>query len=294
VDYTTTGLLANMKRRGFTPAGSGLTTDDFLQVLSEQLRSYIPAFLKGLREEFIIAQLSVTVTSPTVPIPPRACGAALRSIGWQYADGRVRPLDRIEPERRGDWALTGSEPQGFIFQGNNCILLPAVSSGTLVVSYQQRPGELVLPTDCAVVTTINSTVIVTVASMPASWGSGTLLDLVGAEPNFKLKAMDVPVNFVSGGTTISFSDTLPTDLAEGDFICAATETCVPQLPMECFDLLAQAAAFQIATSTGSDRMKSIGLSLERLEKQLASVLSPRADGSPRVIVNRSGIGRRRF
>ena len=48
-DYTTIGLLANMKRRGFIPAGCGLTTSDLLQILTSELRNYIPAFLKGIR-----------------------------------------------------------------------------------------------------------------------------------------------------------------------------------------------------------------------------------------------------
>lgn len=295
-DYTTTGLLANMKRRGFTPSSSGLTTSDLLSCLSETLRTYIPAFLKGLREEFIISQLSIAVTSATVPVPARACGIALRTIGWLESDGRVRPLTRIEPERRSDWGQSGSSPRGFMFQGNNCILVPAVTSGTLVVSYQQRTGELVLPTSAAVIDNrLNSTTLV-VSNAPNTIASDVLCDVVGFQPNFKLKAMDLEVVAVSdnggGFSSVVFTDTLPTTFVAGDFLCLANETCVPaELPLECFDLLAQATAFQIASDTGSERLKTITLALERLEKQVALVLSPRDDGGARVIVNRSRIGR---
>ncbi len=125
VDYTTVGLIANTRRRASLPEGSGFTDNDFLQVLSEQLRNYIPAFLKGIREEFIIAQASATVTAATVPIPTRACGAALRTIAWTMSDGTLRDLARIEPERRNDYGSSTGEPVGYVFQGNNIILVPA-------------------------------------------------------------------------------------------------------------------------------------------------------------------------
>ncbi len=296
-DYTTTGLLRNLKRRGFIPSGSGLTTSDLLEVASEQLRTYIPAFLKGLREEFIIAQLAITVTAPTVPIPVRACGVALRSIGWTCSDGSVRQLTRIEPERRNDWALSGSEPQGFMFQGNSAILIPAVSSGTLVVSYQQRPGELVLPTDCCVVASwVSETALSVSGTLPTSFAVGAICDVVRATPNFDLLGMDCEITglFPAGPLTTVQLSSAPEDTVEGDYLCMASETPIPRLPLECFDLLAQATAFQIASDTGSERLPAIKLGLDRVEQQVTAVLSPRSDSTARVIVNRSGIGRRGF
>lgn len=281
-----------MKRRGFIPSGSGLDTSDILQILTEQLRNYIPAFLKGLREEFIIKQLSVTVTSGTVPIPVRACGVALRTIGWTCADGTVRPLTRIEPERRQDWPASGGEPQGYMFQGNNVILFPPASAGTLVVSYQQRPGELVATTDVGAITAIDAgTRTLTFDSLPSTFTDAKVYDIVSSAPNFDLLGLDVSVDAATA-TTLQLTEAIPAGVFEGNYVCLATETCVPQLPLECFDLLAQAAAVEIAQSTGSSRLQALKDGLKDLREQVAMILSPRSDGSARVIVNRSGIGRR--
>lgn len=294
-DFTTVGLIANMKRRGFLPAGSALKTSDLLNVLSEQLRNYIPAFLKKLREEYIIATLSVTVTGPVIPMPARAVGAALRWLKWRHSDGSLLPIVRIEPERAGNYATSGSCPQAYYFEGNNAVLLPPVSSGTLVLGFQQRPGQLVLPTDCAKLTALEDAFTWDVASKPNSIVAGVLCDIVSAQSgtNFKLLAMDLVVDSVTP-TTIAFTTQLPTDIQPGDFVCLASETCIPQLPLEVHDLIAQSAAYQVASDTGSSRLAAITDALTKLEQQLTTLLTPRNDGSARAIVNRSSIGRGRI
>ncbi len=430
-DYTTTGLIRNAKRRGFIPTGSGLTTSELLEVLSEQLRNYIPAFLKGLREEYLVASLNIAVTSATVPAPQRAVGAAFRTIGWVRGDGTVDPLSRIEPERRRDYPLTASEPAGYMFQGNNLLLVPGVTSGTVVVTYQQRPGQLVLPTDCAKVTAITEgftgviteasaralpydggsgplnsatsivgdnsgatgtravtglsesagtmfltsvtgafdaveqliggdwdgdstatdfpaifvaapatgfevgrivvgdtseavgtisvryvdpggvfvalgltsvagtfqaepvtiNALVTVEAKPADFLDATLYDFVSHVPNFEATALDAS-GLSWASLVATMSPALAALLAVGDYLCAAEETCIPQIPLEIHDLLAQAGACQVASDTGSTRLGAIRDALKELRDQLTIILSPRNDGSSRPIVNRSNLGRR--
>lgn len=289
-DYTTTGLIANAKRRGAIPVGSGLTTSELLQVLSEQLRTYIPAFLKNIREEYIIATLSIAVTSGTVAAPRRAVGAAFRSLQWTLSDGTLKPLVRIEPERRSNYALTG-EPVGYVFQGNNILLVPAPTSGTVVLGYQQRPGQLVLSTSCAVFTTASSTTARNCTAIPASIVAGAVVDLVSTTPNFKLLAMDMVISSVVSGL-VTFTTALPSDLAAGDYLALAHETPIPQMPFELFDLLAQATAFQVASDTGSTRLPAIEKALKRLEEQMTTLLSPRSDGSARPIISKSRLGYR--
>lgn len=300
-DFTTTGLLRQTKRRGFLSNGAGLTNGSMLEAISEQLRTAIPAFLKDLREEYIIAKLSIPVTSATVPAPARAVGAALRTVKWVSNDGTEVQLPRIEPERRQDYALTDSCPQVYYFEGNNLILVPAVSSGTVVLAYQQRPGELVLPSECGKVLSKNANnFTVTVEARPSGWTADSVYDFVSARnaDNFKAYALDVngpdfDGDFLFTGNVGTFSD-LPSwfdSINVGDYICLAEETCIPQLPMEVHDLLAQQSAWQLASDTGSTRLPAIEKALTALKEQLTTLLSPRSDGSPRVIVNRSRIGR---
>lgn len=295
-DYTSTGLIANVKRRGFIPAGSGLSAADILQVLTEQLRNYIPAFLKRIREEYIIAELRIAVTGATVPVPARAVGAALRSVDWLGPwDTVPRPLTRIEPERRNAYAATetSGNAAGYVIQGNDLILVPAVTSGTLVLKYQQRPGQLVTVNECAQITAINTgTRTLTFASVPASFTTSMVYDVVPATPNFVARSLDIAVSSVTT-TTVVLSAAVPSTFVVGDYVCLAGETPVPQVPLEVHDLLAQAAASKIANSMGSTRKDAIKEALKDLREEITVLLTPRSDSNARYVINRNGVGFRR-
>jgi len=294
VDYTTTALVAAVKRRGFIPRGTGTSDADILQYATDELDSYIPSLLKSIREEYLIAPLDIAVISATVPCPARAVGTALRTVEWLVSGFRPRQLGRIEPERQQNYALTGSEPLGYMLQGNNLILMPAVTSGTLRLTYQQRPGQLVSTTACAKVLNV-STNVLTVEAIPDDFEDSELFDIVSGQPNFVAEGMDLSVDDIDPtGLTITFTDALPSGILAGDYVSFAVETCIPQLPFELFGLLAQKTAHAIASATGSSREGAIYKKLESVEKEMKALLSPRVDGSARVIVNRLGAGARQW
>lgn len=294
VDVTTTGLVASIKRRGFIPSGSGLSDAEILLYATEELRSYITAFLKGIREEFIVSTLDLVVTGGTIEAPARAVGAALRTIGWVMSNGQVRQLPRIEPEQSGQFIGQTGDPICYEFQGNNFILMPTPSSGTLRLTYQQRPGQLVATTACGRITTINTTTHdVTVAVKPSTFLDDTLYDFVSGTANFQTLKIDANTagNYAWSSAVVNM-DPAADDLlvSVGDYICLAQETCIPQVPIEVHDLLAQATAYKIAQATGSARMSAIKSGLDDLHMQMTQILSPRSDGSARPIVSRSRIG----
>ncbi len=238
-----------------------------------------------------VATVSLAVTSAPIPAPARAVGAAFRTVSWVCADGSLRQLPRIEPERRNGYALTAGEPQGYMFRGNDILLVPTVSAGTVVLAYQQRPGQLVLTSDCARLTVNEDVTSWNVNAIPPGIVVGSIIDIVSGSPNFTLKAMDLVVTVAAGGVIGTDPVLLPTDLAAGDYICLAGETCIPQLPLELHDLLAQAGAYQIASDTGSARIGTIKDSLKELREQLSVILAPRSDGSSRPIISTSNLGR---
>lgn len=294
VDYTTTELIANCKRRGYLPAGSGLTSSAILQVLTEQLRTHVPAFLKGIREEYLIATLAVSVSNGVVNAPSRAVGAAFRNIKWILADGSYLPLSRIEPENSNNPAGDGSNiPYGYTLQANKVRLVPSSVTGTVLLSYQQRPGQLVLPTDCVQVTGAGAgSVSFATGTAPPGFVALAAFDIVKGTPNFEVLAMDMIAESVDPDA-ITFSGTFPTGagVAAGDWLCLAGETCIPPVILEVHDLIAQAAASKIANSTGSARATEIKDALKDLTKELTTLLTPRDDGAARPIISGSRLGR---
>jgi hypothetical protein len=296
-DYTTNALCASILRRGGLPAGTGLSRADLLQRATEELRGSIYAFLKGLREEFVIAPLVLSPTTNTVTIPVRASGAALRTVQFQNntTQGYFN-LPRVEPERAVAYIAAGTQPQGFFFQGNNLILIGCQNPvGSLQISYQQRGGQLVFPTACGQITSITpggSTTAIVVSSAPTTFTSSQLYDFVSATPNFVASALDV-VAAVSGTTLTVANSLVPSTLAVGDYVCLAGETCIPQLPYELHDLLAQVTAQEIAMSTGSSRLDAITSKTNQLKNDLTNLLSPRTDGQARPVISRGAGWRRR-
>ncbi len=291
IDYTTDALVAAIQRRGFLPVGTGLESADILAYATDELGSFIPAFLKSIREEFIISTLDIAAAGGVINAPVRAVGAALRTVGWLLSDGKVRFLPRVEPERAGGWTGQTGEPCGYMFQGNQLLLLPAPTSGTVRLAYQQRPGKLVAPSECGLVTAIDTGSLgVTVSTAHSSWQDDTPLDVVSGSPNFVALALDQVVTGAAT-TTLTFDNGLPVGMAVGDYVCLAGETPIPQLPTEVHDLLAQAAALAIANATGSQRLTAIQKKFDDVKTDTTMLLSPRSDGSARPIISRSRIGR---
>ncbi len=282
--------MASIRRRGFISDGSGLSLDDILQYATDEMRSYITAFLKGIREEFLVSTLDVSVTNGVVAAPVRAVGAALRTIGWVLSNGNERFLPRIEPENAGGLEGATGEPSGYMFQGNNVILLPAPTSGTVRLRYQQRPGQLVSTDACALISSDGPGAL-DVDTRPSGWDETLFYDIVSHVPNFTLAAMDLEGEWTSP-TVFTPDVTLDTaDVTINDYMCLAGETCIPQVPPELFDLLAQATAYKIAQAMGSQRTGNIKSGLDELEKQMTQILSPRSDGSARPVISRSRVGR---
>lgn len=290
VDNTTTALVAGVKRRGFLPVGSGLEAADILEYASDELDVFIPAFLKSIREEYLVATLDLDAAGGVIAAPARAVGAAFRSIGRLMTDGKVEPLNRIEPENAGSLTGQTGDAVGYMFQGNTIILLPAPTSGTVRLAYQQRPGRLVLPEACGLISAVGGTILDSATQWPSTFTTSTPLDVVSVAPNFTAAALDLQPITVDTDE-IEFDADIPSTVFVGDYLCLAGETCIPQLPTEVHALLAQATALAIANATGSQRLAAIQKKFDDVLKDTRALLSPRSDGSARVVISRSRIGR---
>lgn len=287
-DFTTLALVKKVRRRAFLSSGQGLTDNQVLEYLTDELTTSMVGFLKRVREEYLVTSISLPVTSPIIPVPVRATGAALREVFWVLSPGQMSQLNRIEPEAQALYQQTGNQPSGYMFQGNNMVLLPGLSSGNIQIQYMQRPGQLVWPTDCGVITAINTGANqVTVASLPTSFTNSTPVDLVSHTPNFVASALDQTISV--SGNVLTFTS-LPSTLAVGDYVCLSGQTPVVQLPYECQDGLAAMAAATITKSIGSDRAEEVADSTANTLRDLTDLLTPRDDGSPKFVVARGFTG----
>lgn len=294
--HTASYQISAFLRRGWLPASTPLTTADILAYFNEEQRLYLTALLKSVREEYLVREadhdVTIVASTPRYRIPTRCVGAALRSVRIVGASNASTPLTRIEPENSHLYPGTGA-PYGYMLRGNTIQLLPTPQgSGTLRLSYLQRLSTIVEAAACGEIATINPGAgSLTVSAAPATFTSSVTYDLCRGTPGFETLAIDQAATVA--GTTITFTSGLPTDLAVGDFVALAGETPIPQVPLECHALLAQRVALVIADDSGSATAQGAAKKLERMEKDLQTILSQRVTGSARPVINPSGPGMRR-
>lgn len=292
-------MLASLKRRGLIPSStSTFSTADFFKVVDEETQTYIVPLLTEVREEYLVAYKDITVTAGTVEydIPERAIAGKLRDVTLSDGNGGYTPLSRMEPENISGTMTTASGVAGsFYLRGNKIVLIGSGTTGTLRVSFYQRPNRVVTTSSVGEITAINTgTQTVTVSgTCPSTFTTSVSYDFVKGKPGFDTLGQDLTASAV-GASSVTFSATLPTDLAVGDFVCLAQETPISQIPVETHPLLAQRVAATIQHALGDDKAENAFKVAYDMEKRILKLLAPRTEGSNRYVVNRYGVGSGRF
>jgi hypothetical protein len=289
--YTATQLLLSLKARGLIPTtDETFSATDFLRFVNEEVQTYIVPLLLSVREDYLVTYSDLSVTSGTdaYDIPERAVASKLRGV-FYLSGSTYQPLPRIELEAAHLESVTGT-PSAYYLRANKIVLVPSPSgSSTLRLHYYQRPNRVVETSAVGEITAINTgTRVVTLsASCPSTFATSVTFDLVKGKAGFDTLGKDLAVSAV-GASSVTFTATLPTDLAVGDFVCLAQETPIPQIPVELHPLLSERVTTTVLKALGDS--KATYAVAEQMERKLIEVLSPRVEGSPRYVVNRYGAG----
>lgn len=315
-DYTSTELLADIKRKAFVPI-SQITFDDaaILSMADEEIQTGMVPFLLEVREEYLVDYIDYTVNGDTraFDIPTRAIGAKLRQvtvlIGSNDPD---QPNEKNLPQMNADEAVFNNSfnnflsLQAFFVRDNQIILSPGATSfaGYILRQYYfKRPNKLVQTSDCAQIVSISGNTVV-VSLVPTKFGSGNAVnitsDIVKGSPPFKLLGMDLPLVVDTTTNTITFPNTVSSyNIQVGDYVCLQGESPIPILPVEMFTFLAQRVAVKLLMSMGDEKNFQIATDrLKEMDHNVRNLLSNRIEGNVRKVVNQysafSNPGFRRF
>ena len=290
----TTELLASVRRRAMIPSDrEGMTTTDLLALATEELQTTVAAFLVSLNEEFLVSSVdqAVTANSASYTIPERASGSALRQVlildGTEYV-----PLSRVEPEREHYWGADSDDVGAYKLEDCDLTLVPTPTvSATLRLRYHRRPSKLVETSAVGTIQAINTgTKTVTFTSTnPSTFSTSQTFDLIGGTPPFKVLAIDQTATSVSG-SDVTFTNTLPSGLAVGDYVALATESPVPQVTSEVHPWLCQLTAARALEALGDAKGDKARAVADRMRNEVMALLTPRVVGSARPIINYHGPG----
>lgn len=315
-DYTSTELLADIKRKAFVPI-SQITFDDasILSMADEEIQTGMVPFLLAVREEYLVDFADVIVDGSTrsFDMPTRAIGAKLRQVTVLInSNNQDQPNEKSLPQMNADEAVFNNSfnnylsLQAFFIRDNQVVLSPGPSSfaGQILRQYYfKRPNKLVQTSDCAQITSISGNTAV-VGLVPVKFGTGNAVnitsDVVKGNPPFKLWTMDLPLVVDTTTNTVTFPNTVASyNIQVGDYICLTGESPIPMLPVEMFTFLAQRVAVKLLMSLGDEKNFQIATNrLQEMEHSVRNLLSNRIEGNVRKVVNQfstfSNPGFRRF
>jgi hypothetical protein len=293
VAYTTTELLASVKRRANIPSASGVFGDaELLTMANEELRTYIVPLVLKHREDYWLASDIQTLTSSTsYPIPPRAVGGKLAELSVLDATGvHEYNLPRVSAsdlqEASSGFYMDGMGVRLFLPNGQT----PTILGTTLRMRYYVRPGVLVATTSAAVVSSISGWPAITLSGGYATLTTPGTYDCVGLASPFAMKT-----TFTGSitGATLTATTGDAARFAVGDWICNTDTSPVVQAPVEFHDLLAQKVAIKVLESKGmTEKLGSAREELGRMETDASNLITPRVDGEPKRVVARGGLFRR--
>lgn len=270
----TTELISALKICGSFPTSNDLfSTSDFLVLLNMQLKSDITPMMLKLNEEFFLQTKDFTISQgSTYRIPTRAIGAKIRDLSMIDNAGNVTPINRLFEEDRS------ANKSGYYMLRNSVELSPDFNTNTLRMKVFGRPSTLVATSACAQIDSINTgTNTVVVTSAPSTLLQGTLVDFVQNNNPYDLLAMDSAIATIVG-TTLTFSS-LPNDLAEGDWICLATESPVPMVPDEIHPLLIQSCLCRTLSSKKDKIYEQEKETLDEMREMAINMLDPRVENN---------------
>lgn len=101
-DYTTTGLVEQVKIRASVPTAQTLfTTSRIIGLLNDELLTFIVPFIMEVREEFFVVYKDTSIDTDTreYEVPSRAIGNKLREVTLVSNGQEIGRLIRYAPER---------------------------------------------------------------------------------------------------------------------------------------------------------------------------------------------------
>jgi hypothetical protein len=126
--------------------------DDILEIATAELKDNILPLVLATREEFYVADKTVTPVNGLIRIPERAVGMGLREVKVLMGEDEIN-LARLNLEDKGRVVNTGY-PSHFCIEGNRIRILGS-SAHDVKLYYLRRPSELVQVSTAMAITGIS-------------------------------------------------------------------------------------------------------------------------------------------
>lgn len=293
-------LAANVNLRCLNPISQNtFQLPDIVTLMDRELSMSVVPILKAAQQDYFVYNVDRTIVNgqSSYTFPTRAIGNAVRDIVLVDSGGNEVALNNLMREYikvqfpfnfiPAIWSF------GMYISGNEVnlynTLVQSYTAYTLRFITERRPGGLTLTTNCGQIQGIAGNVI-TLSNVDSSWTTSTTFDIINPLPPFQSIADDAAITLINGfQVTLS---SVPTGLAVGQWVCPAMLSCIPQIPYDVFSILEEYTVATVAESLDMSQLLAASKAkIEAWENKMAKMIRPRVTGSPRVIINKDGMGR---
>lgn len=294
-DYTTVGLLAEIRRRGRVPTlASDFSDSELLLIADTCMRETFVPLIMRCRADYYLrsADQTLVANQQNYPVPTRAVLNSVRKVEWIDTSGSEMELFPKAVTEASAYSDPGT-PLYYGIQDDIIVLMPAPNAalGTLRVHYEYRPAKLVSSGYFTVDSTTSTTVTLTES---VTYTAASRYDFIKKDAPFALLGIEADPTGTGTGTTLTFpAADVPSRLAAGDFMCLPGETPVAQIPAELHSTLALASAIECMWEYSPDEAALQDQRLQRSLQQWEGLLAPRMRGRQPKQVNRNSAIRRR-
>jgi hypothetical protein len=300
-DFTTTELVASVKRRSFLPANDETLTDaDILAILDEEMRLYILPFIRECNEELLIRRYDVTPPSDgRIRVGTRFGLESVKAVYGTTDGTNYTQLMRVEPEQAPHQTLGANGIGGCFWYFEDdfvCLASTPTPFTTIRLTYYLRPNKLVPVEECALVTAIGSPgedgTNVSLSNYIVALQDADDVDIVDAAPGLRILQMDAVQTYQDDTTTQIAS--LSSSVAAGDYVCLVGESCVPNIPADLVPLLTQRAVVVCLGGKNDVALDQQTQRLMQMEAAARSAFTVRSQGTPRYVRGPMDAGNRRW
>jgi hypothetical protein len=278
-----------VKRRSFMPESSITFTDaEILLIADEEIKTVIAPLILSVNEEYMVDYYDqyLEVGRQKYPIHHRSVGLTLRELHLVDSSNNVKNLTRNEITKEQNTTQQGIV-NSFSIRANEILLwpLPNNASDRLRQYFFLRPSNLVEQSLSAAITAfdLNANTI-DVAAIDATFTDEVNYDIVSKSGGHACKDFSQPVTSLVG-TTFTFTNPLPTDIAIGDHLCIEETSGLVQIPPEFVPILAQAVSVQLLEATSQPGANVQAEKLKRMIDTAQKLITSRVSGEPRTIIN---------
>lgn len=281
---TVASLIADIKvKTQMQAASTAISDSNIVDMANNELQTVIVPWVMGYRERFFSAFKDYTISSRTrYRLPPRIVGGRIFDV--QINDGtRIYSLNYKSPGEI-------SARAGFTIDGNDLVIWMPNSNtqltGIMRVSYPCRPPDMG--------TTLNTTSPVTSVAATsvtaAAAGSGSF-EVINGD------------TFLTVSPTVTFAAGVGTnpDILQGDDYTGIyavndlvlTGSFTPNVPLtrELRDLLSYRVCQRIRSAWGhKDEVDLAQIEINKIEKHVSNMLSPRVENEEKVCVDKETLG----